>query len=171
LQKLFNDKLGVTFDGVKTGPYADMPTASRPLSDMEKRFLQNDIDSVYDTFLHRVSAGRKIAAALVDSIGQGRVWTGTRGIQLGLADKLGSLQDALDCAARMAKIKNYRLKEYPEPISWWENIFGGYKKSIQAKAMKEELGEQGLSIYNAVKEIKQSVGTAQARLPFELVIQ
>ena len=171
LQHFFNDKLGITFDGVKTGPYADMPTASRPLSEMEKRFLQNDVDSIYNTFLHRVSAGRRIDAALVDSIGQGRVWTGTRGIQLGLADKQGGLQDAINCAARMAKLKVFTLKEYPEPLSWLETIFGGYKKSMKVKAMKEELGEQGLKIYESVKKIKQCVGSAQARMPFEIVIQ
>jgi protease IV len=171
LKKFFNDKLGVTFDGVKTSPYADMPTASRPLSDMEKKFLQNDVDSIYNTFLHRVSAGRRIDVALVDSIGQGRVWTGTRGIQIGLADKLGNLQDAIDCAARMAKVKDFRLKEYPEPLSWWETIFGGYKKSMQAKAMKEQLGEEGVNIYNNIKKIKQSAGSTQVRLPFEISIQ
>jgi protease-4 len=171
LQKFFNDKLGVTFDGVKTSPYADMPTASRPLTEMEKKFLQNDVDSIYYTFVHRVSAGRRIDAALVDSIGQGRVWTGTRGIQLGLADKLGNLQDAINCAAGMAKLKEYRLKEYPEPLSWLETLLGGYKKSLQAKAMKEELGEQGLNMYNSIKKIKESVGTTQARMPFEIIIQ
>jgi len=170
LKKFFNDKLGVTFDGVKTSPYADMPTASRPLTEMEKKFLQNDVDSIYYTFVHRVSAGRRIAAALVDSIGQGRVWTGSRGIELGLADKLGSLQDAINCAAGMAKLKENRLKEYSEPLSWLETLLGGYKKSIQAKAMKEELGEQGTNMYNSIKKIKESVGTTQARMPFEIII-
>jgi protease-4 len=171
LQKFFNEKLGITFDGVKTSQYADLPTASRPLNEIEKRFLQNDVDSIYNTFLHRVSEGRRINVALVDSIGQGRVWTGTRGINIGLADKLGGLQDAIDCAARMAKLKEFKIKEYPEPLSWWETIFGGYKKSLQTEAMKEELGAQGTTIYNAIKKIEQSVGSAQARMPFELVIQ
>ncbi len=170
LQKLFNDKLGITFDGVKTSQYADAPTASRPLSDAEKKFLQNDVDSIYNTFLHRVSAGRKINVALVDSIGQGRVWTGTKGIDIGLADKIGGLQDAIDCAARMAKTSSYKIKEYPEPLSWLETLFGGYKKSLQSKAMKEELGEEGANIFNSIKRIKQSVGSAQARLPFDVDI-
>jgi len=171
LQKFFNDKLGVTFDGVKTSPYADMPTASRPLTEMEKKFLQNDVDSIYYTFVHRVSAGRRIDAALVDSIGQGRVWTGARGIQLGLADKLGNLQDAINCAAGMAKLKEYRLKEYPEPLSWIETLLGGYKKNLQAAAIKEELGAQGATMYNSIKNIQASVGTAQARMPFYLDIR
>lgn len=170
LKNFFNDKLGITFDGVKTSAYADMPTASRPLSDAEKNFLQNDVDTIYNTFLHRVAAGRRINVALVDSIGQGRVWTGTRGIDLGLADKLGGVQDAIECAARMAKIKDFKIKEYPEPLSWWESLFGGYKKTIQAKAMNEELGAEGVKIYNTVKKIKQSVGSTQARMPFELTI-
>jgi len=171
LQKFFNDKLGITFDGVKTSQYADLPTASRPLNEVEKRFLQNDVDTIYNTFLHRVSEGRRINVALVDSIGQGRVWTGTRGVLLGLADKTGSLQDAIDCAGRMAKLKEFQLKEYPEPLNWWEALMGGYKKTLQVKAMTEELGEQGVSIYNSVKRVKQSVGIAQARLPFELEIR
>ncbi|MFT3935462.1 MAG: signal peptide peptidase SppA [Chitinophagaceae bacterium] len=172
LQKFFNDKIGITFDGVKTSEYADMPTASRPLNDAEKRFLQNDVDSIYHTFLGRVSEGRKINIALVDSIGQGRVWTGTKGLGLGLVDKIGSLQDAINCAARMGKLGNaYRIKEYPEPLSWWESLMGGYKKSMQAKAMQEELGDEGMTIYSNLKKIKQSVGSAQARLPFVMDIR
>jgi protease IV len=81
------------------------------------------------------------------------------------------LQDAIDCAGRMAKLTTFRIKEYPEPLSWWETIFGGYKKTMQTKAMKEEMGEQGFNFYNAVKRIKQSAGTSQARMPFELTIR
>ena len=170
MQKLFNDKLGISFDGVKTGAYADAPTSSRPMNEMEKQYFQNSVDTIYNTFIHRVSEGRRINVALVDSIGQGRVWTGTRGIDLGLADKIGGLQDAIDCAARMGKTKEYKIKEYPEPLSWLETIFGGYKKNMQAKAMKEALGEEGMNIYQSVKKIKATVGTAQARLPFELTV-
>jgi len=171
LQKFFNEKLGITFDGVKTSPFADVPTGSRPLNEVEKRFLQNDVDSIYNTFLHRVSDGRKINVALVDSIGQGRVWTGTKGIAIGLADKMGGLQDALDCAARMSKQSSYKIKEYPETTSWWEAYLGGYKKNLQASAVKEELGTQGAAMYNSIKRIKQSVGTAQMRMPFDITIQ
>ena len=170
MQKLFNDKLGISFDGVKTGAYADMPTTSRPMNEMEKKYFQNSVDTIYNTFLNRVSAGRKINVALVDSIGQGRVWTGIRGVDLGLADKLGGLQDAIDCAARMGKVKDFKIKEYPEPLSWLETIFGGYKKNMQAKAMNEALGEEGVNLYQSVKKIKATVGTAQARMPFEIII-
>ena len=171
MKKFFNDKLGVTFDGVKTGQYADMTTINRPLSNMENRFFQDDIDSIYHTFLTRVSTGRKINIALVDSIAQGRVWTGSRAIQLGLADKLGGLQDAVNCAAGMAKLKEYRLREYPEPVNWWETLISGYKRNVRTTMLKEELGEDGFSMYNSLKSAKQFVGVSQARLPFKMTIQ
>lgn len=170
MQHLLNDKLGITFDGVKTGPFADMPNASRPLTEMEKKFLQSDIDSIYQTFLGRVAAGRHINTALVDSIGQGRVWTGQRGLALGLADRIGGLQDAVDCAARMAKSSAYRIKEYPEPLSWWETLTGGYKKTIESQAMEKELGVEGMSIYQSLRKLKKTFNSAQARMPFECSI-
>ncbi len=171
MKKFFNDKLGVTFDAVKTSPYGDMLTTSRPLSEPEKKFFQNDIDSIYHTFLTRVSAGRKINIALVDSIAQGRVWTGKRAVELGLADKIGGLQDAIDCAAGMAKLKQYQLKEYPEPENWLQNIFGSYKRNAKIKAVKEELGDEGYSIYSSLKRIRQMLGNSQARMPFEIEVQ
>jgi len=170
LQKFFNNKLGVTFDGVKTADHADMATSVRPLNETEKRFMQTDIDSIYHTFLQRVSDGRRISVALVDSIAHGRVWTGSRAIDLGLVDKLGGLQDAINCAAGMAKLNEYRIKEYPEPMGWWEKIFGGYKNTVRSQAVKEEMGEQGFQVYTALKNLKQLTGSSQARLPFEMTL-
>jgi protease-4 len=104
----------------------------------------------------------------VDSIAQGRVWTGSRALGLGLVDRLGGLQDAIDCAARMAKLKEYRIREFPEPMSWWERIFGGYKNTAKTTAVKEELGEQGFKIYTSLKKLQQFTGHSQARVPFEM---
>ena len=171
MKKFFNNKLGVTFDGVKTSPYGDMTTTSRPLTEMEKKFFQNDIDSIYHTFLTRVSEGRKINIALVDSMAQGRVWTGTRAIQLGLADKIGGLQNAIDCAAGMAKLTQYQLREYPEPQNWLQSLFGNYKRNAKINAVKEELGDEGFSIYSSLKKIRQLLGNSQARMPFEISVQ
>ena len=99
LQHFFNDKLGVTFDGVKTSPYADMPTASRPLNRTWKKDFCRMMWTAFIILLFTVYLpAEELMLALVDSIGQGRVWTGTRGIQFGLADKIGSLQDAINCA-------------------------------------------------------------------------
>jgi protease-4 len=170
MQKFFNNKLGITFDGVKTADYADMTTSVRPLNETEKRFMQTDIDSIYHTFLQRVSDGRRISVPLVDSIAQGRVWTGSRAIDLGLVDKLGGLQDAINCAAGMAKLNEYRIKEYPEPMGLWEKLFGGYKNTVRSQAVKEEMGEQGFQVYTALKNLKQLTGSSQARLPFEMTL-
>jgi protease-4 len=167
MKNFFNSKLGITFDGVKTAQYADMMTIDRPLNDAEKRFLQNDVDSIYQTFLTRVSNGRKLNRVHVDSIAQGRVWTGAKGKELGLVDRIGGLQDAINCAARMAKLKDYRTKEFPEPESFFKQIFGNYTQNTRSNILQQELGSEGMEIYTSYKKIKQVVGSSQARLPFE----
>jgi len=171
MQKFFKNKLGVTFDGVKTAPDADALSISKPLTDMQKRFFQSEVDSIYHTFKTRVADGRKIDIGYVDSIAQGRVWLGKKGLQLGLVDRLGGLQDAVDCAARLAKTSDYRLREYPEPKNFLDMILSHYKKSVSIKAIKEELGEDGYRTYNSLKKVKEMVGKTQARLPFDFTIE
>jgi len=170
MSEFFKNKLGVTFDGVETAEHADVMSVIKPLSDIEKRYVQNEVDTIYHTFLSRVAHGRKIPFAMADSIGQGRVWMGQKALSLGLVDRLGSLQDAIDCAGRMAKIKEYRLREYPEPQSLFDIIFGNYKKVEKVKALKEELGSEVFDIYTSVKRMKDLTGTIQARIPFEFRI-
>jgi protease-4 len=171
LQKFFNEKLGITFDGVKTAPEADMLTATKPLTPAQRQYLQNGVDTTYMTFKQRVAEGRKKDVSYIDSIGQGRVWSGARAIQLGLVDRLGNLDDAIACAARMAKISDYRLKEYPEPHNVLDLIFGGYEKDATHAALKAELGEDGLKTYQNLKRVKQMMGVTQTRLPFEYTIE
>ena len=107
----------------------------------------------------------------IDSIGQGRVWSGSRAIQLGLVDKLGGLDDAIASAARLAKISEYRLKEYPEPQNLLQEIFGGYQKEARLSAIKTELGEDGVKTWNTMKRVKQMTGIPQTRLPFDFSIE
>ena len=171
MQKFFDDKLGITFDGVKTGSEADALTVVKPLSDQQKKYIQNEIDTIYHDFKLRVSEGRKKNIDFIDSIAQGRIWSGTRGLQLGLVDRIGGIQDAIDCAARMAKIKEYRLREYPEPQTFFEKIFGGYKQTYQSKAIKEELGEDGEKLYMTIKKMKAMMGVTQSRIPFDFTIE
>jgi len=139
-QQFFNDKLGVTFDRVKTGPYADLISVDRPLTSGEKLFIQNSIDTIYNQFKTRVSQGRKISMEMVDSIAQGRVWTGQKAVKIKLVDKLGNIQDAIDCAVRMAKVNTYRLKEYPEKKGLIESLVSDYGDGVKEKAIKEEIG-------------------------------
>ncbi|MGI8951319.1 MAG: signal peptide peptidase SppA [Chitinophagaceae bacterium] len=172
MQSFFQNKLGITFDAVKTAPYADLGTASRPLTETEKRFLQASVDSIYYTFKSRVANGRKKNIVFIDSIAQGRVWTGQRALGNGLIDRIGSLQDAVACAARMAKTNNYRTTEYPEPKSLLEQILNtASNKSIKENSIKKEIGEQQYNLFNQLKSVQQMLGTPQARLPFNVDIR
>jgi protease-4 len=168
MKNFFRNKLGVTFDGVKTGQYADMMTSDRPLTDTEKRMITNQTILTYATFKKRVAEGRKKDTAYVESIAQGRVWTGKKAVEIGLADKVGTLNDAIACAARMAKLKEWRLKEYPEQKSLFQQLFGtDSKKEVKQQAIKEEIGEEQYKTFLMFKRIQQMVGSAQTRLPFE----
>lgn len=170
MQGFFNKKLGVTFDGVKTSPDADAMSVSKPLTESQKQYLQNDVDSTYFDFKTRVAEGRKLSMEYVDSIGQGRVWIGSKALELKLVDRIGGLDDAIACAARMAKITDYRLREYPDKRSFLDMIFGSKEQAPQA-AIRQELGEDGYRMYQAVKRTKSMSGITQARMPFELVIE
>ena len=170
MEKFFDDKLGITFDGVKTAPEADAFTVVKPLSEKQKKFIQNEIDTIYNDFKTRVSEGRKKNINYVDSIAQGRIWSGEKGLQLGLVDRIGGLQDAIDCAARMAKTSDYRLREFPEPQSFFEKVFGGYKQTYKNKAIKEELGEDGHKLYMTIRRLKAMAGVTQSRIPFDFSI-
>ena len=172
LQGFFKNKLGVTFDGVKTAPEADMLSTVRPLTAVERNLVQRSIDTIYTDFKTRVADGRKKDLAYVDSIAQGRVWSGTTGLSLGLVDRIGTLQDAIDCAARMAKTSDYRLVEYPEPKSFLDRLLGTYKRSSGMKAaVKEEIGEDGYRTWVTLKKVKSMIGVTETRLPFDLTIE
>ena len=168
-EKFLKNKLGITFDRVKTGQYADAPSATRSLTITEQRFLQAGVDSVYFTFTSRVATGRQKSVAYIDSIAQGRVWTGADAIKVGLVDKIGTLNDALASAAKMAKLKGYSIKSYPESRSFIEEFFEGYKNEVKTKAIQQEIGIEQWQVLQQLKSIKQIMGQPQARLPiFEL---
>ncbi len=171
MKNFFNKKLGITFDVVKTGPFADMLGVNRPLNEAEKIFIQNTVDTIYGAFKGRVSEGRKLSVAVVDSIAQGRVWTGQRALQLRLVDRIGNINDAVSCAARMAKVKDYTLKEYPEKKNIFEKMFNDYKNDVKVKTIKEEIGEEQYVIFKQLKSIRTMMAIPQARLPFEIDIQ
>jgi protease-4 len=164
-EKFLKNKVGITFDRVKTGQYADAPSATRALTVSEQRFLQAGVDSVYHTFKSRVAAGRQKSVDYIDSIAQGRVWTGADAIKVGLVDKIGTLNDALASAAKMAKLKGYTIKKYPESKSFIEEFFEGYKNEVKTKAIQQELGLEQWQVLQHIKSMKQLMGQPQARLP------
>ncbi len=169
MQKLFNDKLGITFDGVKTGKYADMENISRPLSPDEKAILQNQVNRGYDEFTQAVANGRHKTQAYINSIGQGRVWTGTQAIKIGLVDRLGNINDAVKCAAKMAHLKNYTLEAFPEQKSIFSKFGSNMSEQMRVKAVKSELGEN-YRYYEQIKSVTQMMRTPQMRMPYDIVI-
>ena len=169
MQKFFNDKLGITFDGVKTGKYADLGNVSRPLSTEEKAILQNEVDHGYDDFTKAVANGRHKTQAYINSIGQGRVWTGSQALKLGLVDRLGNISDAVKCAAKAAKIKKYKLVPYPEQKSFFDRLGSGFNSQIKTSVIRSELGDNA-KYYEQIRGITQMMRTPQAKLPYNVVI-
>ncbi len=167
MESFFKNKLGITFDRVKTGAYADAISISKPLNSQERRIVQNQVDMIYTDFKQRVADGRKMDTAYVDSIAQGRVWTGQRAGTIGLVDKIGGLDDAIRSAVKLAKLKEYNIAEYPEPKSLFDDLFGSYVNSANASIMEKEMGAEQYKLFKQVKQVKENVGVVQARLPFE----
>lgn len=170
MEGFFKNKLGITFDGVNTAPHADAVTVYKPLGDKERTLVQAGVERIYAQFKERVATGRKKDTAYIETIAQGRVWSGEDAVRIGLVDRLGSLQDAINCAARMAKLTEYGLREYPETESWLNNVLNK-KKTEPAAMIRAEIGEENYKIFEQLKKIKAMTGSVQARLPFEIILK
>lgn len=170
MQKFFNDKLGITFDGVKTGKYADLGDIDRPLTPEETLILQNQVNRGYDEFTKAVAAGRHKSQEYINSIGQGRVWTGAQAVKIGLVDRLGTINDAIACAAKKARISDYQLVSYPRQKSIFNKVGQNFSAQMRTRALKSELGEN-YRYYEEIKGVTQMMRTPQMRLPYEVVVK
>jgi len=175
VSNLMKNKLGVTFDGVKTGPYADFPSGTRPMTEDEGKKMQGMVDNIYQVFMSRVAAGRKMTVAAVDSVAQGRVWTGTDALSLGLVDALGGLDRAIESASAKAKLKDFQVVTYPEPVDKLESLMRSLKGNTAASAavhatLKQELGDD-YEYYQQVKELRDMNGKAMMTVPFLVKIK
>jgi protease-4 len=170
IESFLKNKVGITTDRVRTGPFADMGSMDRALTEPEKKFFQSSTDSIYNTFKSRVSEGRNRDLEYVDSIAQGRVWTGTRGLTVGLVDEIGTLSDAIEAAASMAKVKSYKLKEYPEKKNILEQLFNNYKRTVSLQLIESELGADQVFMMQQVKKVKSMIGVPQAKLPYAITV-
>lgn len=170
VQKFLKNKIGVTTDVAKTNAHSDFYTATKPLDATETARMQAMVEETYALFTSRVAAGRGLAITKVDSIGQGRVWAGSDALEIGLVDRLGHLDDAVQLAAEMAKLSNYSVAYYPKKAEWFEKLLDKNNDDAQhVRILKAELGEL-YQPYAALRKVMNAQG-AQARLPFELIIK
>ena len=173
-QGLMNDKLGLTFDTVKTGKFAAAATVTRPKTPDELAIFQDSVDWVYDQFITKVAQGRKLDRAVVAEIAQGRVWSGSEALKLGLVDELGGLDAAIKYAVNKAKLgDNCKVTEYPKSKQFAEQL----AEAIDPRKREQSLGGPvGLLLNQATAELK-ALGKFNdpqglyARLPFDLGLQ
>lgn len=138
---LLSNKIGITFDEVNTNEHSGMPTVSRALTPFEHDLIQNYVENGYELFLKRVAAGRDTTSTYIDGIGQGRVWTGENGKQIGLVDKFGGLNDAIKLAANQAGVENYRIKELPKEKDPFEELLKNFSTAAKVKMSEYVLGD------------------------------
>lgn len=165
----FNNKMGITFDGVKTNENAEFISVTEPMTDYQKLIMQNEIERFYTTFIGHVAKGRGMTTEDVDAIAQGRVWTGTDALEIGLVDELGGLEKAIDLVADIAGFEDYRTEDFPKQKEPIEQIFDDLFGEMQTRILKNELGEH----YKYLQYVKsvQNYSGVQARMPFEIEIK
>lgn len=164
--KLAN-KVGLTFDGVKTNKMADFGAIGTPMSPEEKTLMQMQIANGYKTFTSRCAEGRRMTVTAIEKIAEGRVWTGEKAQKLGLVDELGNLDKAITIAAKLSKISAYSVSSYPEQEGFFSMLMKDRTDNyIKTKLLKSTLGSyyEAFSFINALQ--KQPV--IQARMPFFL---
>lgn len=174
-EKLMKNKLGITFDHVKNAPYADFPNGYRPLTVEEAGKMQRSIDNIYNIFKGHVAAGRKLDINYVDSVAQGRVWSGSDAVANKLADGFGDLNRAIASAASMAKLKDYSVVTYPEVVDEFDVLLKrmggdeGMSAAVKANIAKEMSEEY--PFIKQLKMLKSMSGQKMMLMPFSISMQ
>ncbi|MBA3848991.1 MAG: signal peptide peptidase SppA [Opitutus sp.] len=170
-QGLTNDKLGLTFDTVKTGHFADAATVVRPKTDEELALFQKLIDWIYEEFTGKVAESRKLDIAQVREIAQGRVWSGSEALRLGLVDELGGLSAAVRYAAAKANLGDkFRVVELPRKKQFAESLSEALEGRRREQAVSGPFGaflRQATAQLQLLGRLNDPKGI-YARLPFEL---
>lgn len=172
VQGLAQDKMGLTFDIVKTGRFADANTIVRPKTDTELALFQKSVDWVYDEFIGKVAAARKLDKAVVQEIAQGRVWSGSEALKLGLVDEMGGLDAAIKYAATKAGLgEKFRVAEYPRKKQFAEMFAEAFDKGRREYSGNagplSALLRQTAAELKTLKQLNDPQGM-YARLPFDL---
>lgn len=175
LQNTMKNKLGITFDTVRTGRYSAFGTPFYDFSPEESRMIQTRVDGIYEDFLRIVSEGRGMKRDEVHAIAQGRVWSGAKALEIGLVDQIGGLDRAVQAAAKLAKVEKYRTTEYPRTKTGLEQILERLAQTrdrdntIRTWLLRSEMGDL-YPMYKSLQDFRESDGI-QARLPYELIIR
>ena len=163
-------RIGIHTEQVKTHENAANYSPFVPIDEKFKAVTLEGVEHIYKTFVTHVAEGRKMTFEQVDAIAQGRVWTGSEALKIGLVDKIGGLNDAIAQAASLAKIKKFSTQNYPEYEKNFDDLFANlpFAKSKES-FIKEEIGEENYRIMQEIKKLQTRTGI-QAVMPFELKI-
>jgi protease-4 len=165
------NKLGINTEQVKTHENSANYSPFVPVDEKFKAFTLESVEHIYNTFVTHVAEGRKMTFNQVDAIAQGRVWSGTEALKIGLVDKIGGLNDAIAEAAKIAKVKSYSTQNYPEYKKDFNDLLSGLPFAQSKEAfLKEEIGEENYMLIEQVKRLQKQKGV-QAMLPFGLNIK
>ncbi|MDA3779644.1 MAG: signal peptide peptidase SppA [Bacteroidales bacterium] len=167
-KSLFNDKLGINIEVVKTNKHSDIGSMFRKLTAEERASIQYGVEDIYNTFITHVAEGRNMTKEAVDSIGQGRVWSGKNAINIGLVDEFGGLQKAIDIAAETAELENYRTVSLPKLKDPFQLIIDEFQDNIEASIIRKNLGKE-YTYYKELQEIR-TINGIQARMPYKIDI-
>ncbi|NLN34114.1 MAG: signal peptide peptidase SppA [Flavobacteriaceae bacterium] len=169
-QKLVNN-IGITTDYVNTNENSDfLTTVFKPMSSTGIETMTEMTENVYGVFVNHVMNARNMSFEEVDSIGGGRVWSGTQALKLGLVDQLGTLEDAIQAAAEKAELENYSVMSYPFRKGGFEEFLQAYQVTKAETMIQQELGEKYFQIYQQLKTMRE-FGGVQLRMPFDLTIK
>ena len=167
-EKVFH--VGVT--NVGSSRHSDMYSLTRPLDAEETAYMQRSVDDIYEAFLENVSAGRGMDKAEIDEIAQGRVWTGSDALKIGLVDEIGTLADAVRYAAIAAgdaesDLSTWEVAAYPKPMTTLDIILENLTGSTDALA-----GTPFESVGRAFRSWDAtSTGKVYARMPYIMEIK
>jgi protease-4 len=167
----YKNKLGITTDVIKTSNYADFPNLTRPMTDLERGWIQSYLDTTYNRFKGLVAKNRKMTPEAIEALAQGHVYTGTTALQLKLVDALGTKQRAIESAAKMAKLSNYAVVEYPKPVDQFEELLSNLMgKKREEAALKKMLGDDYV-MYKEIQKIKNQQNSIQMIMPWKMDIK
>lgn len=163
------DKLGIKFDNVKTNKYSDFGATYRPMNTEERAILQRYINNGYELFTKRCAEGRNMNIDSLKAIAEGRIYSGTDAMRLGLVDEMGGLEEAITFAAKKANISDYTIKYYPLVKSLIEQISDIFSTSVEERIVKSQLGEN-YRLFRTIQRAQTTTGI-KAIMPYSITVK